>query len=133
MFCRYKGWNLGHTAQDKETCQFCINNTGIQLQHHNLLSRAKVTLSNPLPGEPGLSRRSPSEPWMSPGAECSECPALQAQLGQWMEPHCAREGVPCFVLRLSWKESLLQPCCRGMWTTAGGNSLCFSSRHFPSV
>lgn len=41
MFCRYKGWNLGHMAQDKETCQFCINNTGIQLQNFNLLSRGE--------------------------------------------------------------------------------------------
>lgn len=41
MFCRYKGWNLGHMAQDKETCQFCINNTGIQLRNFNLLSRGE--------------------------------------------------------------------------------------------
>lgn len=151
MFCRYKGWNLGHMAQDKEMCQFCINNTGIQLQNFNLLSRDEshsflVTSRKAGTGAAGW----PSQPCSESRGELPEpreiwvqnspavCSWMLQRGGEW-DPRCASEEVLCFVLCSCLEEKpavaccRYHPCCRGIWVIVRGNSLCFSSKHFPSV
>lgn len=142
MFCRYKGWNLGHMAQDKETCQFCINNTGTRLPNFNLLSKCQSHCFHPTsraagPGQQGDLGRSWGEPRVLLAPRRGGCTA--ASVLWWGREWDLSVPELCSVPWSYWEQKpaaaccRYHPCCRGIWIIAGGNSLCFSSKHFASV